>query len=192
MPAALATKGVFPNFSFNKSQQTDISSLEVFFEGGSGTITYSASSGTTSCVTVGAVTLNSGSQLLPITTTGGTNACNSRITLTARDAIGATAEQTFAIYTPKLKFASGASIANQDLTRGADAITIPNVAQHFEGGIRPDITYSTSVVTNSITPNSETVCVTVTQPDGSNDFTVTPTAVCNSNKLYCHCFRESI
>ena len=177
VPPPLATTGTIDAVSLDKNANGSVANIESFFTGGTGTVTYSAVSAAPACVTVNTITQSSGAYTLPITTTAGSNACSSLITVTATDSSSATKTQTFTVYTPRLKLVNSTSIANQDLTRGTAAITISNIAQYFEGGIRPDITYSTSVVTNSITPNSETVCVTVTQPDGSNDFTVTPTAV---------------
>ena len=140
-------------------------------------VTYSAKSATPACVTVGAITESLGVYTLPITTTAAAHACSSLITITAVEAVNSiTVEQTFTVYTPKLKLVDSTSIANQDLTRGAGPTTITDVSQHFEGGIRPDIRYSVTTVNKSITPNSEIACVSVTQPDDSFNFTITPTA----------------
>ena len=174
----LATTSSIAPVSLDKSASGSVANIESFFTGGTGTVTYSAVSAALDCVTVSAITQSSGAHTLPITATAAANACSSLITVTATDSTTPTPQtqtQTFTVYTPKLKFTSGASITNQDLTRGEGPTTITDVSQHFEGGIRPDIAYSTLAATTSITPAlSATNCVTVTQPDGSNNFTITP------------------
>ena len=173
----LATTSSIDAISLDKSASGSVTNIESFFTGGTGTVTYSAVSAALDCVTVSAITQSSGAHTLPITTTAAANACSSLITVTATDSTTPTPQtqtQTFTVYTPRLKVKSGASITNKNLTTGAGPTTITDVSQHFEGGIRPNIRYATAVTTTTTTPSSSVECVEVSDPDSSNNFTITP------------------
>ena len=147
------------------------------FRGGIGTVSYEATSATLSCVTLGPnADINPSNPTISITTTPGSNPCSSLITITATDDYDSTtAERTFTVYTPELKTVSATPIADKNLTGGAAPITIPDVSQHFEGGSSVGSSYITRTTTTLTTPSTPGItCVIVTQPDGSNEFTITP------------------
>ena len=84
-PTSIVSTGTIDAIALNKSTNHTLSNIEDFFTGAIGTVTYSASSGTTSCVTVGTVGPSGGSQTLVITATAASSICTSRITITATD-----------------------------------------------------------------------------------------------------------
>ena len=111
-PTSLVATGSAPDISFDRGIQANVQRIDEYFTGGTGTVTYSATSSNTSCVTTGAIAPASGNvYVLAITTIAGANACSSLITIRATDdADDSTADQTFTIYTPKLKRKAGTSI----------------------------------------------------------------------------------
>ena len=121
------------------------------FQGGIGTVTYTAASSNTACVTVaeaiGTSTTSTTEQErrqlgVSVSATNTPEECSATITVTATDdADDSTAERTFTVYTPTLSLKTGASITDKNLAIGADPITINNVSQHFEGGVPITVNY---------------------------------------------------